>query len=375
MASIARRPDGTYRPRFRDESGKEHARHFKRKVDAQRWLDEQTAAMVTGAYVDPRSGRMTFAEYAEQWRTTQVVRPTTGLAYERVLRRNVYPRLGARPLASIRPSDIQGLVAWLSTDAQDRPALAPRTVRVTLSVASAVFKSAVRDRRLVANPCVGVRLPEVHTSQVQPLPTGSVVALQEAMPLRWRAAVVLGAGTGVRQGEMLGLTVDRIDFLRRQMLVDRQLINLPGQAPHLAPVKTRASVRTVPLPQTVVASLAEHLAAFPAEPSGLVFAGDDGRPMMRSAWSGSVWRPAVAAAGLDFSVTFHALRHYYASLLIRHGESVKTVQARLGHSSAAQTLDVYSHLWPDSDDRTRDAVDAVLGAVADSLRTAEGGSG
>src|SRR4051794_30894649 len=141
MASIARRPDGTYRPRFRDETGKEHARHFKRKVDAQRWLDEQTAAMVTGAYVDPRAGRMTFAEYAEQWRATQVVRPTTGLAYERVLRRNVYPRLGTRPLASIRPSEIQGLVAWLSTDADGRPALAPRTVRVTLSVTSAVFKS------------------------------------------------------------------------------------------------------------------------------------------------------------------------------------------------------------------------------------------
>ncbi|WP_409333333.1 hypothetical protein [Trujillonella humicola] len=63
MASIARRPDGTYRPRFRDETGKEHARHFKRKVDAQRWLDEQTAAMVTGAYVDPRAGRVTFADY------------------------------------------------------------------------------------------------------------------------------------------------------------------------------------------------------------------------------------------------------------------------------------------------------------------------
>jgi integrase len=154
-------------------------------------------------------------------------------------------------------------------------------------------------------------------------------------------------------------------------VVDRQLINLPGQSPKLAPVKTRASVRTVPLPQTVVAALAEHLAAFPAESTGLVFVGD-GRPLLRSAWSGSVWRPAVTAAGLDHSVTFHALRHYYASLLIRHGESVKTVQARLGHSSAAQTLDVYSHLWPDSDDRTRDAVDAVLGDVADSVRTAAG---
>ncbi|MDQ3454913.1 MAG: tyrosine-type recombinase/integrase, partial [Actinomycetota bacterium] len=63
------------------------------------------------------------------------------------------------------------------------------------------------------------------------------------------------------------------------------------------------------------------------------------------------------------------LRHYYASLLIRHGESVKTVQRRLGHATAAETLDTYAHLWPDSADRTREAVDAVLGAVADSVRT------
>jgi integrase len=65
----------------------------------------------------------------------------------------------------------------------------------------------------------------------------------------------------------------------------------------------------------------------------------------------------------------HSLRHFYASLLIRHGESVKTVHAPLGHASAAETLDTYSHLWPDSDDRTRAAVDSVLGEVADSLRT------
>ena len=60
------------------------------------------------------------------------------------------------------------------------------------------------------------------------------------------------------------------------------------------------------------------------------------------------------------TATFHSLRHYYASLLIRHGESVKTVQARLGHKTAAETLDTYAHLWPDGDDRTREAVDAVL---------------
>lgn len=68
----------------------------------------------------------------------------------------------------------------------------------------------------------------------------------------------------------------------------------------------------------------------------------------------------------------HALRRYYASLQIRYDESVKTVKGRLGHKSATETLDTYGHMWADSDDRTREAVDSVLGARADSLRTADG---
>ena len=86
-------------------------------------------------------------------------------------------------------------------------------------------------------------------------------------------------------------------------------------------------------------------------------------PLRRTRFS-SIWRPA-AAAGRGAEVTFHDLRHYYASLLIQHGESVKVVQRRLGHKSAVETLDTYSHLWPDSEDRTRKAVDQVLGRPAE----------
>jgi len=86
----------------------------------------------------------------------------------------------------------------------------------------------------------------------------------------------------------------------------------------------------------------------------------------------NAWRKATVDAGVPGFV-FHGLRHDYASLLIRHGESVKTVQERLGHASAVETLDTYSHLWPDSDDRTREAVDTVLALApaADSPRTGE----
>ena len=129
------------------------------------------------------------------------------------------------------------------------------------------------------------------------------------------------------------------------------------------------------------AGWAEHLATFPAvltpirvggpdaplEDVALAFVSEQGAPIRRTAFS-ETWRPAAVKASLPVGTGFHALRHYYASLLIRHGESVKTVQARLGHATAVETLDTYSHLWPDSEDRTREAVDSVLGA-ADWTRT------
>jgi integrase len=110
-----------------------------------------------------------------------------------------------------------------------------------------------------------------------------------------------------------------------------------------------------------VDALRTHLEQFPVRHrDGLIFTDDDGRGIRRTAFSYEIWRPAVAAAGARRGTGFHDLRHYYASLLIRHGESVKTVQRRLGHATAAETLDTYAHLWPDSEDRTRAAIDAVL---------------
>ncbi len=233
-------------------------------------------------------------------------------------------------------------------------------------ILAGIVKAAVRDRRIVASPCEGTKLPKVHRQRVEPMTLEAVQALTEAIPERYRALVTLAAGTGLRQGEVFGLTVDRIDFLRRQLTVDRQLVTMPDRAPYLAPPKTQASVRVVPLPQVVVEAVAVHLATWPTDQS--IFTTELGDPIRRTAFSERIWRPALKRVGLS-GVTMHGLRHFYASLLIRHGESVKTVQGRLGHASAAETLDTYSHLWPDSDDRTRAAVDSVLGLVADSVRT------
>lgn len=361
MASIKRREDGKWRARYRDDAGKEHARHFARKVDAERWLAEISASIVTGQYVDPGAGKVTFKAYAEEWRAAQVHRATSAAHVETMLRRHAYPALGDRPIASIRPGEVQAWVKRLSSDGEGRKALAPATVGVVHGIVAAIFKAAARDRRVAGSPCEGVKLPKREPRKVQPPTTEAVRALADAVPDRYRALVVLAAGTGLRQGEAFGLTLDRVDFLRRTLTVDRQLVLLPGRAPFHAPPKTSASHRTIPLPQVVAEALAEHLRAFPVEPGGLLFTTPAGEPLRRTAFSASVWRPAVKRAGLA-GVVFHELRHYYASLLIRHGESVKVVQARLGHATAAETLDTYSHLWPDSEDRTREAIDVVLGA-------------
>ncbi|MFC6286817.1 tyrosine-type recombinase/integrase [Nocardioides sp. GCM10027113] len=366
-----------WRARYRDASGREHARHFVKKADAQRWLNEVTASVVTGQYVDPKAGRMPFRDYAEQWRKMQAHRPSSQAHTETMLRRHAYPTLGDRPLNSVLPSEVQAWVKRLGTEdkASKRKALSPSTIGVVHSIVSSVMKAAVRDRRIMANPCEGTKLPKPEKKQVVPPTTEQVDVLRKAMPDRLGALVTITAGTGMRQGEVLGLTVDRLDMLRREVRVDRQLVTMAKDTPKFGPVKTDASVRTIPLPVVVVDALAAHLAAYPAGPDGLVFTQSNGDPWTRQRF-GHVWRPAARAAGLPVGSGLHGLRHYYASLLIRFGESVKTVQARLGHATAAETLDTYSHLWPDSDDRTRDAIDAVMGgsaqaaALADPVRTA-----
>jgi integrase len=348
--------------RYVDDGGREHTKSFARKSAAQQWIDEVTAAVITSQYVDPRAGQVSFRDYAERWRQMQVQRPSSRAHVETMLRRHAYPTLGDRCLSSIMPSDVQAWVKGLE--------LAPATVGVIHGIVSTVMKAAIRDRRIASNPCDGTKLPKVQRKQIVPLTTEQVESVRDALPPQLRALVTLAAGTGMRQGECFGLTVNRVRFLERTVTVDRQLVTVQGEAPSLTPPKTRASNRTIPLPQVVVDALAAHLAQFPAGRDGLVFT-LSGKPITRSVL-GHKWRAAVETAGLPAGTGFHALRHYYASLLIRHGESVKTVQARLGHASAVETLDTYSHLWPDSDDRTRDAIDSVLGFTADPLRTEAG---
>lgn len=365
-----------WRARYFDAASKEHAKHFPQKKLAQRWLNEVTASVVTGQYVDPQSSKVSFRAYADTWLAAQVHKDATAVLYKGHLERHVYPAFGDVPLGSILTTTVQGWVKRLGTGDPDsgRKGLAPATVGVVYTVVASIFRAAVHDRKLASSPCTRIKLPTVEKTRIRPLTTAQVDMLADTVPAELRALVILSAGTGMRQGEALGLTRDRLRLLGKNpaVTVDRQLVTKVGGLTDFAPPKTEASNRTIPLPRVVVAALNEHLANYDIGDGELLFTWL-GHPLTRQKF-GHIWRPIAKTAGLtdETGTGMHALRHYYASLLIRYGESVKTVQARLGHKSATETLDTYGHMWADSDDRTREAVDSVLGISADSLRTLPG---
>ena len=142
MATIKRRPDrgNRWEVRYRDPEGTQKARLFDRKVDAERFVTGVDHSILIGAYVDPAAGKVTFQSFAETWRRIQVHRAGTAQSAEQQLRLHVYPTIGHRPMAAIRPSEVQGLVQRLATE------LAPSTVEVIYGRVVAVFRAAVRDR-------------------------------------------------------------------------------------------------------------------------------------------------------------------------------------------------------------------------------------
>jgi integrase len=369
MASVHARRDRAGRQvgweaRWRDlETGKQRAKTFRRKGDASRHGVKMEAAKLDGTYLDSVAGKTTFKRYAEDWRKRQVHRESTAAQLRTHFTRHVYPKIGHRPLVAIRPSEIQGLVKSLSTD------LAPATVAVVHSWVSGVFKAAVADRMIAASPCSSTKLPEIERPKVVPIPKETVGALADAIDARYRALIVLGAGTGMRIAEALGLTVDRIDFLRREIRVDRQLVRAKGPVPAFGPVKDRKNrPRTIPVGTIVLDELARHLATYGPGPEGLVFTTVHRGKVAHGTWSG-IWQPAASQCGIATGDGFHLLRHFYVSTLIAAGRSVKEVQERLGHASASMTLDVYAHLWPSDEDQTRAVTDRVLGEVFDPARS------
>ncbi|GAB3956324.1 tyrosine-type recombinase/integrase [Streptomyces sparsus] len=373
-----------YRARYIGPDGTEKSKSFpdRQKRLAETWLTDIASDMSRGQYIDPRAARITFKGYAEKWLKAHSADLSSQIVAEQRLRLHAFPIVGTRPLDSFRPEHIRGLVSALEMD----PAVSGAYARNIYGDVRAVLSAAVDDGLLPRNPCSAksVRPPASERRRVVPwLPT-QVHAVRAALPERYRTMVDVGAGCGLRQGEIVGLAEDALDFEGGVLHVVRQIKLIRGKAV-FAPPKCNKE-RDVPMPPSVAEALRSHMDAYkPVEitlpwrkPDGpkvsarLLFTNTARGVVWRSNFNIQEWKPALALAGLIPAAGesgkyesarehgMHALRHFYASLLLDAGESIKAVSQYLGHTDPALTLRVYAHLMPSSQERTRNAVDRVF---------------
>ncbi len=371
MASVKKRADtGRWRARHRGPDGKERARDFDRKVDADRWLREEAAKVDRGEWTDPLRGRVTVGDYAGEWLRGKVkLKESTRTSYDALLRSHVAPTWARVPLSGVRHEEVSAWVQRLHASG-----LSASRTRQAYIVLSQVLDLAVKARRIPSSPAKGVELPSLPGQAERPmraLDERQVWALAEGAG-DGRLSVLVLAWCGLRFGELAGLRVRHFDVLRREFRVETALSEIGGRLVEASP-KTKASVRAVPVPVWLVDELApllEHKG-----PDDHLLTAPDGGPLRLGNWRRRVFDPALEASGLVRDdgrevVRPHDLRHTCASLHIKAGTPPKVLSAMLGHASVSITLDRYGHLYPGDVHQYVDRLgELALAARADWVRT------
>ncbi len=328
-----------------------------------------------------RTTDATLVEYGREWlrRTESRVRPNTYACYRNSVENHIIPALGRRKLRDVEVDDVADLVARLLA-----AGYAPETVRSVLTPLSRIFASAIRVGIVGTNPVAGLERherPRIERHEMRVLDRSEIRTLIDSTPGDYRLLVELSIYTGLRQSEALGLTWQDLSLaaprptLTVRMQLDRALRRV-------AP-KTKTARRVIPVPPTLAGHLREHraraTALAQAGPSDFVFRSDDGGPMLHREIVRKGLDQAVEAAGLNRvggpKLTWHCLRHTYASLLIANRLPITYVSRRLGHATSTVTLDTYGHLWgaAEDDDLAIEALEAVAIAEATEDVTASDG--
>jgi integrase len=349
-----------WRARYVDERGGEHSKAFGRKVDAQRWLDGQTTAIVSGTHVAPRDAQLTVGQWCDLWIEGYKINRESTVREARVHIAQIVSEFGAMPLSAVRPSQVKAWTAKLAAGDMEAS-----YVYALHSRLSQIMSDAVHDGVLGRNPCSRRTSPPMGKAKVYVATTEQVWAIHDAVPDHLKVAVLLGAFAGLRVAEVAALRVSDVDFIRG-------VVHPKQQWPD-KPLKTPGSDQAIPIPRDLALLLSASVQKYP---SGMMVTNGPGTDQC-GPWiiERAIRDVREDIDGLPEGFTFHDLRHYLASLLIASGADIKTVQARLRHATARTTLDTYGHLWPDADESTRTAIGAVVAerlaaeTTADALRT------
>lgn len=324
------------------------------------------AAQREGLLGDP--ARETVEQFLSRWMETvqkQRVRPSTYENYATIIRAHISPTIGRLRLDRLTPAHLQELYAR-----KVEAGLSGNTIRVIHAILHRALAQAVRWGLLPRNPADAVDRPRVTRREMATLtPDQARAFLEAAREDRLNALYVLALSTGMRLGELLGLTWPDVDLEAARLQVRRQLVWLRNAEPVLAEPKTAKGRRSIVLPALAVEALRQHrrrqaeerLLAGPAwrDRWQLVFTTPLGTPINPSNLRNRSFRQLLERAGLP-RIRFHDLRHTVASLLLAAGTHPKLVQEQLGHSTVQLTLDVYSHVLPSLRKQVADTLERLV---------------
>lgn len=355
-----------YDVRYRDDAGKVHTKTKRTLAEAKTFERAELTARDRGTWVDPKERARTFADLAAAWlESNPAKRDTTADRDEIALRLHILPTLGAKPMASITPDDVQKLVnAWSKK-------MKPRSARRTYGVLHAVMAQAVERDTIGRTPCRGIRLPATEPLR-RKLPTVTELATVAAGMGDLGAMVWIGVATGLRWGEVAGLRVGRVNFLEGRLEVVEQVTRSRGGGPATGAPKSEAGRRTMAIPRALLELVTDQLAArglTGVDADAFLFVSPKGSMLDYSHWRRRVWQPACVAAGvgawvredgkpwetradgkrLYLGLGFHDLRRVNASALVAEGVDLKTAQTRLGHSDPRLTIGLYAQALSELD--------------------------
>ncbi len=284
--------------------------------------------LLSGRHVDPSSGRERFGVFAARWLDARDLRPRTRDTYASQLA-HILAEFETVELRKITPSAVRAWHGRLS-----KSGLHANTVAKVYRLFRTMLDTALDDGLIRSNPVhikgAAAERPELGWDDVQ--------RIGEVIEPRFHALVWLGATSGLRFGELTGLTRRHIDLANRTVRVDQALSFIRGKGPTLCPPKSAAAHRTVTIPSRVAERMAEHVEVFvDDDPDALIFTSVKGSPLVNRYFA-PYWKRALRSAELPQSTRFHDLRHLAGTSAATAGASLREIMARMGHASADASL-------------------------------------
>lgn len=363
--SITKRKDGTWMGRLmigRKSDGKPNIRclYGKTRKDVQEKLTALANSVNNGSYIEP--SKLIVKQWLDSWLLNYkslTLKPKTYDSYENIIKNNINPFIGEMLIGDVKKDNIQKLVSDLVNEKN----LSPATIKRIFAVLHGALKQAVYNEIIFKNPAEQATLPKQNPKTIEVFSIEQQQRfLASAKESNLYAAFLVNLDSGLRRGELLALTWKDVDFENGIITVNKNIVTTKNRKLNISEIKvqnstkTKSGMRKVPLTQRSLLVLKE-LKLKQQKLSDIVFCSTIGTHIDPNNFSRE-FRKVIKNAGMN-KFSPHVLRHTYATRLFESNVAAKTISELLGHSSITITLNIYTHVMPETKAEAVKALDLL----------------